>query len=339
LQGIDARALPIRAFARTTVWQTGLATAYGATAVTAAAALLLAIVAQVSQSAWPPRLLSAVALLGVGLALSLSGHAGTVEPRLLTRSAVFLHGFAAAFWVGAFLPLLAALSEPDQGRDCLSRFTRLIPYGLAVLLLAGVVLALVQLDRVDALWTTAYGIVLSSKLAAAAALLALGAANRYVLVPRFEVGDRAASWPLAASIRSEIVLAVMVLGLVAVWRFTPPPRALVSGEHASIHFHGDRAMTQIEIEPRRARGADADVEVLDLEHHPLAIKEISLVLSQPKAGIGPLRRSATNTGNSIWRIDDLRIPVAGIWRLRVEILINDFEKETIEDQVILPRAP
>jgi copper transport protein len=131
----------------------------------------------------------------------------------------------------------------------------------------------------------------------------------------------------------------MVLGLVAVWRFTPPPRALVSGEHASIHFHGDHAMTQIEIEPRRARGADADVEVLDLEHHPLAIKEMSLVLSQPKAGIGPLRRSATNTGNSIWHVEDLRIPAAGIWRLRVEILINDFEKETIEDQVILPRAP
>ena len=339
LQGIDARAVPITAFARTTVWQTGLATAYGATAVAAAVALLLGIVAQRSRPAWLSRLLSAVALLGVGLALSLSGHASTVEPRLVTRSAVFLHGVAVAFWVGAFLPLLAALSEPDWGRDSLAWFTRLIPYDLAILLFAGAVLAFVQLDRIDALWTTVYGVVLSCKLAGAAALLALGAANRFVLVPRFEARGRAASRPLATSIKSEIALAVMVLGLVAAWRFTPPPRALVSGEHASIHFHGDRAMTQIEIEPRRARGADANVEVLDLEHHPLAIKEVSLVLSQPKAVIGPLRRSATNTGNSIWHVEDLRIPVAGIWRLRVEILINDFEKETIEDQVILPRAP
>ena len=42
---------------------------------------------------------------------------------------------------------------------------------------------------------------------------------------------------------------------------------------------------------------------------------------------------------SSWRIGDLRIPVAGRWNLRVEILISDFEKRIIEDTITLPRVP
>ena len=48
---------------------------------------------------------------------------------------------------------------------------------------------------------------------------------------------------------------------------------------------------------------------------------------------------AASAATSTWRIDDLRIPVAGRWNLRVEILISDFEKRIIEDTVTLPRVP
>ena len=62
----------------------------------------------------------------------------------------------------------------------------MIPYPLALLVVTGLVLAVVQLGRLDALWTTSYGVVLACKLAAVVALLALAVANRYRLVPRFE---------------------------------------------------------------------------------------------------------------------------------------------------------
>ena len=57
------------------------------------------------------------------------------------------------------------------------------------------------------------------------------------------------------------------------------------------------------------------------------------------AGIEPIRRSASFDGGSQWRVSGLRIPVAGVWRMRVDILINDFEKVILEDNVELPRAP
>jgi copper transport protein len=98
-------------------------------------------------------------------------------------------------------------------------------------------------------------------------------------------------------------------------------------------------MTQIEVEPVRARGAAMSIDVLDPMVHPMAVEGVTIFLSNPQAGIEPLRRDADREGEAGWRIEDLRIPIAGRWTLRVDVLINDFEKETLEDDVLLPRAP
>ena len=104
----------------------------------------------------------------------------------------------------------------------------MIPLPLVLLIATGFWLAVMQLGRVDALWSTGYGQVLACKLVAVAALLGLGAANRYWLVPRLQARGAAAARPLATSISFELAIAVVILALVALWRFTPPPRALAS---------------------------------------------------------------------------------------------------------------
>ena len=156
--------------------------------------------------------------------------------------------------------------------------------------------------------------------------------------------------PLAISIAFELVIALVILGLVALWRFTPPPRALVVDAPVSVHVHGEKAMAQIEIERAKQQSPHASVLVLDGAFQPLAAKEVTLVLANPAAGIEPIRMNATPAGasrganatsaaTSTWRIDDLRVPVAGRWNLRVEILVSDFERRIIEDTVTLPRVP
>jgi copper transport protein len=337
MQGLDALDLPLSQLAQMEVWRAGWETAYGLTALTAEAAMLAALLALTA----PLRLaraLTLVGLVGIGLALSLSGHAGTVAPRSLTRSAVFLHGVCVALWIGALIPLVVAIRAGESA--ALARFSRLIPLALAILLATGALLMLVQLDHIDALWTTRYGLVLSAKLALVAALLALAAANRYVLTPRLQAG--ATARPLATSIRIELALALVILALVTSWRFTPPPRALAASQQIAVHVHGERAMAQIEIEPRRGRGATMSVLLLDAELRPLVAKELTVVFTNAAVGIEPLRRNAVSEGDAAdatWRIDDLRIPVAGRWRLRVEILISDFEKIVIEDDAELRRMP
>ena len=97
-------------------------------------------------------------------------------------------------------------------------------------------------------------------------------------------------------------------------------------------------MAEIEIE-RNGAAAAASLLLLDGAFRPLAAKEVTLVLANPAAGIEPMRRIARRAGETNWRIDDLRIPVAGRWTLGVEILISDFDKVTVEDTVALPSLP
>ena len=82
-----------------------------------------------------------------------------------------------------------------------------------------------------------------------------------------------------------------------------------------------------------------ELQVLDAELNPLAVKEVTIILANPPAGIEPMRRSATAVGPLNWRVEGLRIPVAGAWMVRVDLLISDFEKIVLEDRVELPRLP
>src|SRR6266550_1342415 len=206
LQGLDAMALPLTQAWHPQAWTTGLGTAFGLTAIIAAAALALGLVALRGSSRSRVKFVALTALAGAGVALAASGHAGTAQPSFVTRPSVFLHAIAVAFWIGSLLPLLVLLRTAPDGDAALKRFSRTIPFALVALAASGVLLAVVQLDRLDALWTTNYGLVLSGKLALILALLALAAANRYRLVPRFERLGRPAARPLAASIAVECVI-------------------------------------------------------------------------------------------------------------------------------------
>jgi copper transport protein len=339
LQGLDALALSIAQLWRGATWRSGLATSYGWAAGLAALAQFFALLALRLRHRLLARACAAGGLGCVGLALAASGHAATVEPQWLSRSVVFLHTVCVAFWLGSLMPLAAIVRDTKRSGGELAAFSRIIPLPLTVLIATGAYLAFIELDRADALWTTNYGIVLSIKLALVLWLLGLAAANRYVLVPRLIPNRTKPARRLATAIGTEAMLAVLILGTVASWRFTPPPRALIAAEPASIHFHGGKAMAQIEVEPVRARGAEVAIQVLDGEFHPLAAKAVTIFLSNRDAGIEPVRRDASSIGTPNWRIEDLRIPIAGRWKLRVDILVDDFDKETLEDDVLLSRAP
>jgi copper transport protein len=340
LQGLDALELSLREIGHRAAWETGLETAYGLTAIAAAFALFAGVFASAAASQRLSRVLSLLALAGVGVALALSGHASNAEPRALSRTAVLVHAICMTFWVGALLPLWLALRAEGRGGATLARFSRAIPVPLALLAASGLWLAYVQLGEIAALWTTDYGRVLLGKLILVALLLVLAAANRYRLVPRFHTEGATAARPLRRSIGTELALAVAVLALVALWRFTPPPRSLAAATTVSIHLHGAKAMAQIEIVRDAAGRATAQIQVLDGEFRPLAAKEVTLILANPAAGLEAIRRDGVRSGaDDAWRIDDVRIPVAGRWDVGVDVLINDFEKATVSDSVVLPRLP
>src|SRR5262249_6858415 len=153
---------------------------------------------------------------------------------------------------------------------------------VVALVASGIALAVVQLGTLDALWTTSYGLVLVAKLAAVLVLLALGGLNRYVLTPRIVAGDAGAAARLATSVKFELAIVAGVLGLVALWRSTPPPRAAlaVAASPVQVHLHAATVMADLRFEPIRAGARTVVIALWDGNFAPLPAKAVTLVLSQ-----------------------------------------------------------
>jgi copper transport protein len=334
LQGLDGLTLSFPALTQSAVWKAGFDTSYGASAVIAMLAMAAALSALGVLDRSAARLRSAIGLIAVGFALAASGHAASTMPQWLMRPAVFVHVAAVAFWLGALGPLSSMLGGAGGGAS-LRRFSRAIPSVLVLLAMAGIILAVVQLETIAALWTTAYGRLFLAKMAGVVLLLARAGVNRFMLTARAEAGDAGAVRRLRHVIMAECVVAVLILAIVAGWRFTPPPRAIAAAAAAPefVHFHGEKFMADITLDPGRVGRSRANIVIRAADYGPMTPKGVTLVLSQGAAGIEPLRREAADAGNYSWRIDDLVIPAAGRWHLRIEVLVSDFEKAALEDDI------
>ena len=290
--------------------------------------------------------LSALALAGVGLSLASSGHAATAAPQWLTAPAVFLHGMGVAVWVGALVPLAAMAFRPAQPLlPALNRFSYAAMFVVAVLVLSGLALATVQLERPGALIDSKYGIILSIKLALVVVLLGLAALNRFRLTPALARNsqDRPQETPqdtrpLVRSILAECMIVAAILAVVAGWRFTPPPRALAAAIVAplAVHIHTENAMFQVLISPGKVGVDHFVLQLMNGEGSPLPAREATLTLSLPERGIEPFERKAVLGADGYWSVRDVPLPFAGRWQLRIDALVTDFEKVTLGGEFEVP---
>jgi copper transport protein len=334
LQGLDVLDAAPSALTTSEVWLSGARGSFGVSAAIAAAALVLGLFS-LGTSGIKAKVASAVALTGAGLALAATGHAAQADPRFLTTLSVFLHGTSLAFWIGALVPLAFALSGPrDAAADALMRFSRWIPLAIAALLASGILLAIVQVSRIDALWSTDYGRVLTAKIVLVLMLLALALWNRLRLTPLVASAEQKRRW-LQRSIAVELVLVVVILGVVGLWRFTPPPRALASAhDDFFTHLHSEKAMANVTISPGHAGPIAITVQLETPDERPLAAAAVSVTLSNPQIGIEPAVMQAQRMNDGQWRAT-MAAPVAGRWTLTLGILISDFDKISIEAPILI----
>lgn len=152
-----------------------------------------------------------MALLAAAL-LPFAGHAAAAQQPGGAEFADALHVMSAGMWAGGILAL-ATLRPPDgwrgpQARALLDRFASVALIAFAVTALTGVLRATEQLNGLEDLWGTSYGIVLSLKSTVVAIMLVLSA-----LAWRRGV-------PMA---RAEAALAVLVIAATAVLAAFPTP--------------------------------------------------------------------------------------------------------------------
>lgn len=353
LQGLDVLSLPLPDIATPAPWASALGTSLGPSLLIAIVAMAIAGVAwkvPIARNSPRPtivRVLTAIAIAGVGLSLARSGHAASAQPQWLTRPSLFLHGLGVAYWAGALAPLLAmARRQTDELPSALHRFSAMAMPMVGLLVLTGLGLAIIQLESFHALTETRYGVLLSIKLVLVAMLLALAALNRFRLTP-VVASDYLMTRPLQRSILLEGLLMLGILAVVAGWRFTPPPRALAAQTEVSarasaakyplaIHIHTDSAMFQVLASPGAVGVNSFVLQLMNGDATPLEAKAATLILSLPERGIEPLERAATFGSDGYWHVADVLLPYPGRWHVRIEALVTDFQKVTLEDELNVP---
>lgn len=340
-QGADLLGLGPETIFTADAGRAGASTSSGLTVLLLAAALAMASIAL------SVRRLALFALVGallVGIGLAVSGHAGAAAPQWLTRTAIVVHILCLLFWVGALVPLASALARPgEQGDRMLGLFSRVIVFPVGLLMLSGLVLAGVQMGWPGPAWFSPYGGLLAAKLIVVALLFALALVNRLRLTAPSLAGDTGARRLLRRSIVVELGLVLLVLGLVAGWRFTPPPRALaeVAAAEAALavplyaHAMNAQVMADITIAPGHAGPVRLFILLMDAAGAPLAAEGVTVELASPAHDISGLSAPATLV-DGLWQVQDLVIPLGGTWEITLDVRLDRFTLARIASEFVIP---
>ncbi|HUL17312.1 MAG TPA: CopD family protein [Terriglobales bacterium] len=152
---------------------------------------MVAIAASLAIAFWPKRwrenvnllvLLPSAVLLGATVITSHS--ASRMEGRAMLVTLTSLHYLSTASWIGGLPYLLVAMkrvSDPGIRLRISQRFSRLAQISVAVLFLAGLGMSLVYVGSWSALYGTAYGIMVATKVVFFGCLIVVGAANYYIV--------------------------------------------------------------------------------------------------------------------------------------------------------------
>ena len=163
-----------------------------------------------------------IGALLIAVSYTLVGHS-LGDPLWLLASLLTLHLLAAAFWIGALLPLRHAVGQPEGAR-LLHRFGNVASFTVALLVVVGLIFAWLMTGSFSNLLSTAYGWTLLAKLGVVSGLMVWAALNKWRFVPALASGTPAAVPHLRRSIQIEAIAVLLILLATAtLTSITTPP--------------------------------------------------------------------------------------------------------------------
>jgi copper transport protein len=358
-------------------WTAQMSQDSGLTAVLVAAGVLLAW-----EAAWAVNRRTAAsagaALAGCGVALgafAVVGHTRGYGPVALVLTADLLHLTVAAFWLGGLIGLglllrgigrdpVTPASPPTKGgrvttvtrsrpapraqvqatTQALSRFSSWAAVLVALLAVAGGLMAWRILGSWAALVDTGYGQALLVKLFLVASAVAVAGYNRYRALPAVVAApDTDAAWRrLRRTVTAEATILVAVLAVTG-W--------LVNANPALDNGTSSNPATATTVEQTVPLGSDTvtvritpgivginslEFTVTDPAGQPVQpVSDPQVSVTMPAAGVGPLTRPVTSTGPAAYQAV-LDLPLSGQWVVTIAVRTSEFEQPSASIQVNLP---
>ncbi len=250
-----------------------------------------------------------------------AGHAG---PSVLEGTLQAAHFAAVGAWIGGLVWLVLAVrrgAEPERVR----RYSTIAATGLAVIVVTGYLRATNELGGFG-WWLRAfdnsYGVALVVKLAIVAALVSLGAVNRYRNVRRYEaLGAR----PLLRTVSGELVLAAGALamtglltglapqGVVASAGPRPPAPLVVTGSDFAT-----TTKVRLQISPGTVGPNAFEARVTDYDTgEPVDARKVTLQFSLPERPEVDSTLELERGTNGTWRAGGTSLSLDGTWDVRV----------------------
>ena len=160
-------------------------------------------------------------------------------------------------------------------------------------------------------------------------------AHAGLLVPR-----RHARRHLSRTLVADIALGLGVLAVTASFPFDPPPRAIAAAQRDAAEGvtiivaarDGQATLTLLPGQPGTNR---LEAWVTDASGVAVAAKEATVSTALLEAGIEPARSPAAMPRPGVYVAEELAIPRAGRWRVRLDLLVDDFTKLTFEGEIIV----
>ena len=317
VQGPYTAGVPMSRIFDTRLLQQTLTTPFGA-----AMMWRLALYGVLAVLAWRlPRILSQLGswllpagVAGAAVTIAAAGHASASGLFDLTIDA--LHALTAGLWVGG-LAALVVLGRSVEPR-ALHRFSTLAMASVITLIVTGILNSLRQLNAVEELWLTSYGLTLAAKLVLVACTIAAASVSRRRLrqkqVPR-------------RSVRFEAALTVAVLAVTALLSMTAPPPPPQAAEPTSHTGHdvgpeaaneavqmslGDHGKAALAVLPATTTGSQLQLLLTDANGEPLPATRVTLKVANPGRDIAPIP-VPMSMRDGVW-IASYRFPIAGTWK-------------------------
>lgn len=270
----------------------------------------------------PSRLLVSLLAVAFGLSFAYAGHAAAGNGRTLALVNDTVHVLSASAWLGGLVLVLVAVESAAVVR----RFSRVAVVAVLVLIATGISQAARQVGSWAALWHTAYGRELLTKLAVLAVVLALAAVARLVAGGTAHPPGGATPARLRALVLAETVGLCVVLGITSALVATEPARtAYRPSVTGSLRLLGETV--QVSAVPVGDRRLDLHVYLTDAAGRPAAPKRVSASVALPQRQLGPLPVALTADGPG-HRSATLAVPVAGEWRLAITVRTTAVDEAT-----------
>ncbi len=206
---------------------------------------------------------------------------------------------------------------------------------VAALLATGVTQALIDMGGLSPLLNTAFGRAVLIKFVLLMALIGLGAVNRQRVVPALRrlagTGEApgGAGRLLRRTLRAEVALVVVVLGVTSALVSYAPPKSAASGPFSVTKRMGPIEL-QTTIDPARVGANQLHVYLFDARSGApyTKTKELTVKASLPSKGIGPLQATMSHAGPGHYVANTLQLVPGGEWKLDVTDRVSDFDEYT-----------